>query len=89
MLAKVKETPAIAGDVLRGASRIGNKVTGAFKDGARAANQQIQRGRHAAEEMLDDAKYKVKRRPLRSVALVFAAGFLSGSAVTCAAMRRR
>jgi ElaB/YqjD/DUF883 family membrane-anchored ribosome-binding protein len=89
MLAKVKETPAMAGDVLREASRIGNKVTGAVKDSVRAANQQIQRGRHAAGEMLDDAKYKIKRRPFAAVAVVFAAGFLSGGIVACAARRRR
>lgn len=89
MLAKVKETPAMAGDVLREASRIGNKVTDAVKDGVRVTNQQIRRGRHAAEEMLNDAKYKVKRRPFAAVAVVFAAGFLSGSIVTRAARRRR
>ncbi len=89
MLAKVKETPAIAEDVLREASRIGYKVTDAVKDSVRVANQQIRRSRHAAGEMLDDAKYTVKRKPFTSVAVVFAAGFLSGGIVTCTAMRRR
>jgi ElaB/YqjD/DUF883 family membrane-anchored ribosome-binding protein len=89
MLARIKETPAMAGDVLREASRIGNKVTDAVRDGARAANQQIRRGRHAAEEMVDDAKSGVRRRPLTAVAVVFAAGFLSGGIVARAARRRR
>jgi ElaB/YqjD/DUF883 family membrane-anchored ribosome-binding protein len=89
MLARVKETPAMAGDALREASKMGNKVAGAVKDGVRAANQQIRRGRHAADEMLDDAKYRIKRRPFRAVAVVFAAGFLTGSMTACAAMRRR
>lgn len=99
MLAKVKETPAMAGEVLREASRIGNKVAGAVKDGVRGANQQIkdgvrmtneqiQRGRHAAEEMLDDARLRVKRKPLKAVAVVFAAGLLSGGVIAHAAMRR-
>jgi ElaB/YqjD/DUF883 family membrane-anchored ribosome-binding protein len=89
MLARVKEAPAMAGDALREATRIGSKVTDAVKDGVKATNQQIQRGRQAAGEMLDDAKDKVKRKPFRAVAVVFAAGFLSGSMATCAARRRR
>jgi ElaB/YqjD/DUF883 family membrane-anchored ribosome-binding protein len=88
MLAKVLEAPEIAEDVLREASRIGGKVTDVVKDRVRVANEQIRRSRDAAEEMLHETTRSIKRRPLASVAVVFAAGFLSGSLFTFA-MRRR
>jgi ElaB/YqjD/DUF883 family membrane-anchored ribosome-binding protein len=86
---RVMESPAIAEDVLREASRIGNRVTDVMKDGVRVANQQIRRGRHAAEDMLDDAKHRVKRKPFAAVAVVFATGFLFGGIFACAAMRQQ
>lgn len=88
MLAKVLEAPEYAEDLIREASRMSGKVTDAVKDRVRMANQQIRRGREAAEEMLDQAKHTVKRRPFTSVAVVFAVGFLSGGLFACA-MRRR
>ena len=97
MQAKVFETPAIAEDVLREASKFGGKVTdavkesvGAMKDGVRTAGEHYQRGRDAAEDLLDDTKRSIKRNPLQSVAIGFAAGFLFGGLIFgSAAMRRR
>jgi ElaB/YqjD/DUF883 family membrane-anchored ribosome-binding protein len=86
---RVLESPAIAEDVLREASRIGDKVSDVVKDSVRVANLQFRRGRHAAEDILDDAKHTVKRKPFASVAVVFAAGFFFGSMFACAAMRQR
>ena len=89
MQSKVFETPAIAEDVLREATRFGGKVTDAVKDGMRVANQQIRRGYDAAEDMLDDAKRTVKRRPIASVLVGFAAGVFFGALFTATALRRR
>lgn len=89
MLAKVMEAPAIAEDVLRETSKFGGKVTDVVKDRVRVANQQIKRGRRAAEEMLDDAKRTIKRKPFVSSAVVFAAGFLAGGLFALAARSRR
>ena len=89
MPAKVFETPAIAEDMLREASKLGGKVTDAVKDSVRVANQQYRRSRDAAEDMLHEAKYTIKRKPFAAVAIGFASGFVLGGLFACAAMRKR
>jgi len=51
------------------------KVTSeAFDGGLHMARRLAKRGRHAAEDMLDDAAHRIKREPLRSVSTCFAVG---------------
>jgi ElaB/YqjD/DUF883 family membrane-anchored ribosome-binding protein len=88
MLASVFEKTTIAEDALHEASKITSAVTDVVKDKLRAANQQIRRGRNAAENMLEETKHTVKRRPIGSVAIAFVAGFLAGSILVCAVMPR-
>jgi ElaB/YqjD/DUF883 family membrane-anchored ribosome-binding protein len=89
MPASVFEKTAMVEDALREASKIKAVLTDAVKDGTRAANQQIRRGCHAAEDVLEEAKHTVKRRPIEAVAVVFAAGFVVGSLLAYFAMPRR
>ncbi len=85
----VDKTTIIAEDALREASKIKSAVSDAVKDKLWAASQQIRRGRHAAEDLFDEAKHAVKQRPMVAVAIAFATGLLVGGILTCAVMPRR
>jgi ElaB/YqjD/DUF883 family membrane-anchored ribosome-binding protein len=89
MPATLFEKPAAAEEALREVSRIKSLVTEAVEDGVRSALRAIKHGRHAAEDVLDEAKHSVKQQPLQAIGVVFAAGILTGSLITWAATRRR
>jgi ElaB/YqjD/DUF883 family membrane-anchored ribosome-binding protein len=88
MPATLLEKP-IAEDALREVSRIKSLVTEAVEDGVRTALRAVKRGRHVAEDAIDDARHSVKQQPLQAIGIVFAAGVLLGSVITWAAARRR
>ena len=83
------DKPATVDDVLREVSRIKSIVTDAVDDGVKSAVKAIKTGRNAAEDVLDDAKHAVKRRPFEAVGIVFAVGVLTGSLLTWIGSRRR
>jgi len=83
------DKPATVDDVLREVSRIKSIVTDAVDDGVKSAVKAIKNGRNAAEDVLDDAKHAVKRRPFEAVGIVFAVGVLTGSLLTWIGSRRR
>ena len=89
MPTSVFDKTAMVEDALREASKFRSTVTDVVKDGVRTANQQIRRGRYAAEDMFEEARHTVKRRPVEAVALMFAAGVLVGGLVACLARPRR
>ena len=57
----------------------GDAVSEAIEDGKVAARRAVKRGYNRAEDLIDEAAYRVKRSPLQSVALGFCAGFLIGA----------
>ncbi|HLG17879.1 MAG TPA: hypothetical protein VJH03_25785 [Blastocatellia bacterium] len=63
-------------------SAVSASITDAVEDGAAAARRAVRRGAHAAEDLLDEAAHRVKRSPLRSVAIAFGAGALIGWVIT-------
>jgi ElaB/YqjD/DUF883 family membrane-anchored ribosome-binding protein len=83
------EKPAAVEDVLREVSKIRSIVTDAVEDSIRSANQAIRHGRHAAEDVIEEAKHTVKQEPLQSIGIVFAAGVLAGGLLTWIGFRRR
>lgn len=46
-----------------------------------ATRRAIKRGRHAAEDLLDEATYEVKRRPVQAVGLTLGIGLTVGLAL--------
>jgi ElaB/YqjD/DUF883 family membrane-anchored ribosome-binding protein len=89
MPAEVLEKPATLDDTLREVSRIKSLVTDAVEDGVRSAVRAIKHGRYAAEDVIEDAKYTVKKQPFQAMGIVFAAGVLMGCLLTWIASRRR
>jgi ElaB/YqjD/DUF883 family membrane-anchored ribosome-binding protein len=76
-------------DVLREVSKIKSIVTDAVEDGVKSAVYALKKGRHAAEDAIDDARHTVKQRPFQAMGVVFAAGFLTGSLLGWLGSRRR
>jgi len=64
-------------------------VTDAFEEGQAAVRKLVKRSRRTVEDMLDDTTHTIKRNPLGSVAIAFAAGALIGLVVASATVGRR
>jgi ElaB/YqjD/DUF883 family membrane-anchored ribosome-binding protein len=69
--------------------KIKSLVSEAMEDCIHSANQAIKRGRHIAEDVVEDAKQTVKQRPFQTVGIAFAAGVLAGGLLSWMALRRR
>jgi ElaB/YqjD/DUF883 family membrane-anchored ribosome-binding protein len=89
MAAEGSEKLAPVEDVLREVSRIKSLITEAVEDGVRSAVRVIQRGRYAAEDVIEEAKHTVKKQPFPAMGVVFSAGVLTGCLLTWIASRRR
>jgi hypothetical protein len=70
------------------ASRAAHGVADALEDGVNTAKSMARRGRHNATEFLDDARRHVKRRPIGTIAAIFAAGVAAGAAIGWMIRRR-
>ena len=62
-------------------AQIKTKIEDAVENGIQAAKRTVKNGQHAAEDVLDEAKYKIKREPLRSVAVSLGIGLGLGAIV--------
>ena len=89
MPADILEKPATVEDVAREVSKIRSIVTDAVEDGVRSARQAIKHGRHAAEDITEEAQHAVKQRPLQAMGIAFAAGVLAGGFLAWIGFRRR
>ena len=76
-------------DVLREVTRVKTVVAEAVEDGVKAALKPVKQGRASAEDVLEEARHKVKKSPIEAVGIVFAAGVLTGSLLTWMGCRRR
>src|SRR5216684_3203602 len=61
------------------ASRLKVRVSHAAEDAMTEARRMVKRGRNAAEDLVDETAYRIKRDPLRSVAITFAVGLGVGA----------
>jgi len=75
-------------DVLREVSRLRAVVTEAVEEGVETAVKALKQGRTVAEDAIHDARYTVKQKPIQAVAVVFAAGVLTGSLIGWLSTRR-
>ena len=76
-----------------GLEEIKSRFTDTFEDSARSARRAVKHGRHAVEDLLEEAQHLVKQKPLEAVGIAFTtgilAGALAGSIVTWLGLRRR
>jgi ElaB/YqjD/DUF883 family membrane-anchored ribosome-binding protein len=75
LLGKARERLTEVGDEV---SRLKTEASQAVEDQVVAARRLAKRGRYAAEDLIDDAAHRIKRDPLRSVAIGLAIGFALG-----------
>jgi ElaB/YqjD/DUF883 family membrane-anchored ribosome-binding protein len=68
-------------------SRLKTETSQAVEDGMIAARRLARRGRAATEDLVDDAAYRIKHDPIRSVAMGLAIGFGLGALVVWLATR--
>jgi ElaB/YqjD/DUF883 family membrane-anchored ribosome-binding protein len=61
------------------ASRLKTAASQTIEDAVTGAKRFTKRSRYAAEDLLEDAGHRVKRDPLRSVALGFTVGLAMGA----------
>jgi ElaB/YqjD/DUF883 family membrane-anchored ribosome-binding protein len=61
------------------ATRLKVKASHAVDDAMVEARRLAKRGRYAAEDLVDETAYRIKRDPLRSVAITFALGLGVGA----------
>jgi ElaB/YqjD/DUF883 family membrane-anchored ribosome-binding protein len=71
------------------AARAASVLADALEDGGGAARRVTKQGSHAAAELLAETKKRVQRHPIETVAAVFAAGIMAGSAVRWMMKRRQ
>ena len=88
LLQKLDKTASVD-DVLRELSRIKSLVTDAVDDGVRLALRRVKHGREAADDAIFDAKRAVRRNPLQSMGIVFAAGVMTGAIAAWLGTRHR
>jgi ElaB/YqjD/DUF883 family membrane-anchored ribosome-binding protein len=60
-------------------SRLKVRASHATDDAMVEAKRLAKRGRYAAEDLIDETAYRIKRDPLRSVAITFAVGLGVGA----------
>ena len=86
-----KENAAMKENVLRDATRTGERVverlaaskeavSDALEDGRSAVKHLLKRTRNTAEDLMDDATHNIKRFPIGSVAMAFGVGAMLGMA---------
>jgi ElaB/YqjD/DUF883 family membrane-anchored ribosome-binding protein len=61
-----------------GADEVKERIGELFEDAVSDAKRMVKKGRYAAEDLMTDAEYKIKKAPFRSVSLTFAAGMSVG-----------
>jgi ElaB/YqjD/DUF883 family membrane-anchored ribosome-binding protein len=69
------------------ATRLKTAASHAVEDALTDAKRFARRGRYAAEDLMEDAAHRVKRDPLRSVALGFVLGLSIGALAVWVATR--
>ena len=83
----LEKVPSID-EVYREVSRLSTTVTQAVEDGFKTAVKAVEQGRQAPEDMISDGKRMMRRKPVESAGVIFAAGMLTGAIFTWIVSRR-
>jgi ElaB/YqjD/DUF883 family membrane-anchored ribosome-binding protein len=81
VLDKVTGVSAVAAQLGVEAGRVKEAVADAVEDGINAAKRAVKQGRRAAEDLVDDAEYKVKQHPLSTLGVSFGIGLGLGAVI--------
>ena len=76
-------------EVERLKTAVSDAVSGALEDGVDAAKRAAKRGLHKAEDLTEEAAYRIKQNPLRTVALGIGIGLGIGTLFGWLASRYR
>lgn len=71
-----------------GLAEVKNRFTDSLEDGVRSARHAIKHGRHAVEDIIEDAQHTVKQKPFGAVGIAFGAGILVGGIAAWFGFRR-
>ena len=71
-----------------GLAEVKYRVTDRLGDGIRSARQAVKHGRHAVEDIIEDAQHTVKQKPFGAVGVAFATGVLVGGVAIWLGFRR-
>jgi len=85
----LEKTGATAEDILREVTRIKTVVYDAVEEGVETAVRAIKHGRDTAEDVIDDARRAMKKKPLQAAGIIFAAGIVTGTFLAWMSSRRR
>ena len=61
--------------------RVKEAVVGAVDNGIVAAKRVVKQGRRAAEDLVDDAEYRIKQRPFSTLGVTLGVGMGLGAAI--------
>jgi len=82
------ENQATVDGIYREVNRIKSIVTDAVDDGVQSAIRAVKQGRDVAEDVVHDARYRIKRNPLRAAGVILAAGIILGGFFALLTVRR-
>jgi ElaB/YqjD/DUF883 family membrane-anchored ribosome-binding protein len=82
MQPEILEKTMEAGDQLGAkVKRVKKAVVGAVENGVGEARRAVKQSRRAAEDLVDDAEYKIKQRPFTALGASFGIGLGLGAAI--------
>jgi ElaB/YqjD/DUF883 family membrane-anchored ribosome-binding protein len=76
-------------ETARKTSRAASAIADAVEDGVSTVRRAAKRGTHVATELFDDTKRRLRRHPVETVALTFAAGIVAGAIISWLTSRRK
>lgn len=81
VLGKVTELGVAAVQFGGAVEHVKEAVAGGVEDGFKEAKRAVKQGRRAAEDLVDDAEYHVKRYPFSTVGVCFGIGLGLGAVI--------
>lgn len=82
-----KTTDQLA-ETMEKASRVTAKMGDTLQDKFDSARRVAKKGAHVAEELLDETKQQIKRRPIGFIGATFFVGMLAGAVIGWTARRK-
>ena len=77
----IEKTKEVRNQVGAEVKRVKEAVADAVDNGVVAAKRAVKQGRRAAEDLVDDAEYRIKQRPFSALGITFGIGMGLGPAI--------